>query len=1233
MAKHYQSFKLLEFNVMDIENESSDSDDNDNSNKKNNNKYFRIQLFGLNTKGETCSIFINDFKPFFYIKVSDNWTNGNKLEFVDYLKSKLGSYYDNCILDSKLIKRKKLYGFDDNKFYKFILLKLKNMQTFYKVKRLWYNNDRLKPFIYNNEELKLYEANIPPLLRLFHIKNISPSGWISISSKYISLEKLTNCKYEYNASYKNIITLSTKETSVPYKVASYDIEASSSHGDFPVPEKTYKKLATNIVDGIIKNNIMTDDINCYVSSAIKTAFGFEYNLNIDKVYPKKTVTLHDLNNYIKVIQQFNNYNINNYDNIKTIESLFDNIENEDDIVYKTKSSKNSKFNNLNILLDNKDVSYSNKIEEFNKLLTNNLPPLEGDKITFIGTTFTKHGDHEAYLNHCIVLGSCDQIPTENTQIDCYDTEKDVLLAWTKLIQKHDPDIIMGYNIFGFDYQFMFRRAKELGCLYEFLLLSRNNGELCAKLNYHNKNLELEQSSIVLASGQHDLHYIKMNGRLQIDLYNYFRKGFNLEQYKLDYVSSYFIGDKIKNITKQNNRFYIYTNNIAGLKINDYINFELIGHTNDKYNNGDKFQVLDFIDDNKGFITNGDLDKLIEHTKDKKWCLTKDDVSPQDIFKLSNEGPKERAIVAKYCIQDCNLVYELFKKIDIMTEFIEMAKLCSVPINFLVYRGQGIKLTSFISKKCREDDTLMPVINKCITDEGFEGATVLEPKCNIYLEDPVACVDFGSLYPSSMISENLCHSTKVWTKEFDLQDNLIKITGTDIYDDNSQFKFVDVTYDTFTYIRKTPKGAFIKVKTGYKICRYEQTIKGILPRVLEELLKARSDTKKLKAKETNVFMKNILDKRQLTIKLTANSLYGQTGAKTSTFYEPDVAASTTATGRKLLLYAKSLIENEYGNNIHETKNYGQVKTNAKYIYGDTDSVFFCFYLEDIDGIPIKGKKALEITIELGLKVEESASKTLKNPHKLEYEKTFLPYILLSKKRYVGILYEFDPDKGKCKSMGIVLKRRDNAPIVKDIYGGIIDIIMNEKDISAAIKFLEQSLHKLINKQCDVNKLIITKSLRSNYKNPNQIAHKVLADRIALRDPGNKLKSGDRVAYVYITNNNKKALQGERIETLSYINENKLSIDYGHYITNQIMKPVQQVFALILDQIPYYNIKAGRKRRFEQELKKHKLELSDEKYKIKEEQLKNKMVKTLLFDKYLHKITMKEKAQLSITDFYK
>jgi DNA polymerase elongation subunit (family B) len=408
----------------------------------------------------------------------------------------------------------------------------------------------------------------------------------------------------------------------------------------------------------------------------------------------------------------------------------------------------------------------------------------------------------------------------------------------------------------------------------------------------------------------------------------------------------------------------------------------------------------------------------------------------------------------------------------------------------------------------------------------------------------------------------------------------------------------------------------------------------MPSILKELLKARKDTRKLIPQQTDDFMKNVLDQRQLGYKVTANSLYGQCGAKTSTFYEKDIAACTTATGRKLLTYAKRVIEECYGNKLCETEKFGPVLTKAEYIYGDTDSVFFTFNLQKPDGTPIRGKDALEITIEIAQEAAHLASQFLKGPHDLEYEKTFMPFCLLSKKRYVGMLYETDPNKGKRKEMGIVLKRRDNAPIVKDIYGGIIDILMKKQNIKEAIEFLKSCLQNIVNEKYAMDKLIITKSLRSGYKNPKSIAHKVLADRITARDPGSKPGPGDRIPFVYIASNDKKALQGEKIETPSFITENNIKIDYSIYITNQIMKPVQQVFALVLEKIWEMQGKALTKgKKFQKEIDLLRKSMDDEeKFETKLEQLKNKEVKALLFDEYLRETNNEKNRVQSLTKFF-
>jgi DNA polymerase elongation subunit (family B) len=108
----------------------------------------------------------------------------------------------------------------------------------------------------------------------------------------------------------------------------------------------------------------------------------------------------------------------------------------------------------------------------------------------------------------------------------------------------------------------------------------------------------------------------------------------------------------------------------------------------------------------------------------------------------------------------------------------------------------------------------------------------------------------------------------------------------------------------------------------------------------------------------------------------------------------------------------------------------------------------------------GKDALSESIRLSIIAQNGIKKILKKPQDLEYEKTFWPFILFTKKRYAGDKYEFDLNKCKQTSMGIVTKRRDNAPIVKVIFGGIIDRIMRDKNILSSLDFLKTTLGDLV-----------------------------------------------------------------------------------------------------------------------------------------------------------------------------
>lgn len=375
---------------------------------------------------------------------------------------------------------------------------------------------------------------------------------------------------------------------------------------------------------------------------------------------------------------------------------------------------------------NQTIIREEKIQTTNDIMTRLFPQLEGDKTTFIGSTFMRYGEKEPYLNHCVVLGSCNDIP--GAVIETTETEKDLLVRWTELIQKEDPDIIIGYNIFGFDYEFLFRRSIENNCHQEFMMLSRIKDESSMKINPHDtEDLNIENTKIQIASGEYDLRYFKMTGRLQIDMYTYFRRDFNLSSYKLDDVAGQFIGDNISKIIISEDEktghpiTELYSQNLMGLHTGDYIHIEISGFTTDYYKDGTKFLVEDIIYDKKIIEMKKDkiTGEMVETTASYnviiinghetidcskhsiRWGTAKDDVSPQDIFRLSNGSSTDRAIVAKYCIQDCNLVHHLMNKIDVITGYIEMSRICSVPISFLVFRGQGIKLTSFVAKKCRE----------------------------------------------------------------------------------------------------------------------------------------------------------------------------------------------------------------------------------------------------------------------------------------------------------------------------------------------------------------------------------------------------------------------------------------------------------------------------------------------------------------------------------------------------
>jgi DNA polymerase elongation subunit (family B) len=767
---------------------------------------------------------------------------------------------------------------------------------------------------------------------------------------------------------------------------------------------------------------------------------------------------------------------------------------------------------------------------------------KGDPIVQMGISYRWSNDMLTPTRRMVfVVGTVDASDDDTEFVSCED-EEDMLFSFTHEVRTQNPDIMCGYNTFGFDDAYIEDRCRELGIV-EDIDLSRVPSKIKQGNVWSTKFSETKKFE--LASGKYDLRYLTLRGRLGLDLLLNMRREHSLDSFKLDNVASVFLKDKVLGY-KSND---IATKSTRGLRVGNYVRFDLVGNTTDPVNDGAKYLVTAVSP--KSFHVDAPADLFAHLSESEKaslqWTFSKDDVEPHELFHLhAHGGPAGRARIAKYCIQDCDLVLTLMAKLDTIVNARGMADVCKVPMEYVLRRGQGIKIFSAVVYYASQRDQILRVQSAADFDTGYEGAIVLPPKIGMYLDQPISVLDFNSLYPSNMIAYNLSPDTVVCEREFDDEGRKIRHDGMSV-DAMAELKEAGWILEDIQYDTKDESG---KV-TGNTVCTFVQKdpakpmTEGVLPKTLDILLKKRKEFKeKMEDDKYDEAQRSVFNGLQLAYKVVANSVYGQTGSRTSPIRKLCVAASTTAAGRKALYRAKAIVEEEYG---------------AQVIYGDTDSIFIQFPTKDV-------AESIRLGIASGKRITEAIDR---RPYKIAYEKTFYPFILFCRKRYVGMMYEEDANaKPKRKEMGIVLKRRDNAPIVKDVFGGALDLLLKRGTVKQAQSFVAQKLLDVMENRVPLEKFIISKSLRDDYKNPGQIAHRVLADRMAARDPGTAPKVGDRLQFVFVAENKNKGKQGDRIEEVGYVRTNKLTPDTSFYITNQIQNPVAQLFALCIEQLDGY-----------------------------------------------------------------
>ncbi|KAL5355852.1 DNA polymerase family B-domain-containing protein [Aspergillus floccosus] len=487
---------------------------------------------------------------------------------------------------------------------------------------------------------------------------------------------------------------------------------------------------------------------------------------------------------------------------------------------------------------------------------------------------------------------------------------------------------------------------------------------------------------------------------------------------------------------------------------------------------------------------------------------KEDVHHTMITELHNGTPDSRRRLAVYCLKDAYLPQRLMDKLMCLINYTEMARVTGVPFNFLLSRGQQVKFISQLFRKALEQQLVIPN-RKSNEEQDYEGATVIEPVRGYY-GVPIATLDFASLYPSIIQAHNLCYTTL-------LQKNSIEKLNLKKDED------------------------YIVTPNGDMFCT-TKVRKGLLSQILEELLTARKKAKKDLAIETDPFKKAVLNGRQLALKISANSVYGLTGATVGKLPCLPIASSTTSYGRQMIEKTKQEVEARYT----IANGYSH---DAKVIYGDTDSVMVKF-----------GVSTLEEAMKLGQEASEYVSSKFIKPIKLEFEKVYFPYLLINKKRYAGLYWTKTDKYDKMDTKGIETVRRDNCLLVQNVIETVLHRILIDRDIDAAQEYVKETISDLLQNKIDMSKLVITKALSKDDYKAKQ-AHVELAERMKKRDAGSAPTLGDRVAYVMI-----KGAGGsknyERSEDPIYVLENNIPIDTKYYLDNQLANPLGRIFEPIL-----------------------------------------------------------------------
>lgn len=651
----------------------------------------------------------------------------------------------------------------------------------------------------------------------------------------------------------------------------------------------------------------------------------------------------------------------------------------------------------------------------------------------------------------VILTLCEVNHREFDEVYLCKNEKELLLKFQTLIRDIDPTILIGYNIFGFDYKYISDRMNLHKMKWE-------------KFGKSNDWVYIEKKKWESGSyGEQDISYLYIPGRISVDMLTVIRREYIFSKYSLNFVSNELLGNK------------------------------------------------------------------------------KDDITPEQMFKIykdytkSQKNIEETTKVAKYCVQDSVLVMDLFKKTNFWVQAIQIAAIVGVRVVELYTRGQQIRCHSLLYTNALKKGYVLDYRVGGETDK-YAGGAVIDPVPGLY--NNVLCFDFSSLYPSLVIAYNICYTT------------LLKDEDVEKHEPDS---YVEIDVE------------------GYKKIYFLKKPKGLLPELMENLIKERRQIKKLiikKKQEENVndLELIVLDKKQLGLKTTANSIYGFLGTvKTGRLPLIEGAASITKLGRL---------------SVHKLREYIEKKYDGNAIYGDTDSVMMtlkkithsdqCQKWGDILAQKINGFGPQEIDLETG-KVSKKGSEALfPPPMAIEFEKA-MRLFAIKKKKYAAFFINSDGTLKKKGNFlyrmdkGIVMTRRDNCKLLKLYFDKILDGIMRYKKLKVIYKIIEEIFDFNNPNWKKIQNLSLTKTVKTTYKSKS-CPMNILRERLVKK--GAPPQANERLEYVItkVPQIEKKTLLGKKLRLLDELDEK--TIDYVYYLSNMLKNPIDQIVQIRFEK-PYEN----------------------------------------------------------------